>query len=430
MLSCWVFTFLLIPALLAVWERIAPVKRASTADAASPTVPRLLERTFSRPRVILLAFAALTVAAGLLFLWRLPTAIERNLDNLGNELRGQETLLRDHDRAGAALGKSISGAIALLGSREEADAFCDAVRARLSNPRYQEVIEGCATVSSVVPRDQEAKLTLVRDIGRRMSDAVLERLPAEQRQRAETVRQQLAAQRILTLEQAPSSLLDRFRERDGTVGRLAVVTARPHAYLERAPRLEAFVAGVRNVPVGSRTVDASGENVIFSDLLQDIDREGPLTTFLSLAGVCLLVALFLRNGRTSAEVIATLVCGVVLMGGIAALVGLRITFLNFIVYPITFGIAVDYGANVVLRSQERGGRVLQALVEVGPAVILCSWTTIIGYGSLVIASNRALRSFGWYALLGEGACLLTALVMLPAFLLVAERSPVPGRRLR
>jgi uncharacterized protein len=61
--------------------------------------------------------------------------------------------------------------------------------------------------------------------------------------------------------------------------------------------------------------------------------------------------------------------------------------------------------------------VLAALVEVGPAVILCSWTTIIGYGSLVIASNRALRSFGWYALLGEVACLCTALVMVPAFLL-------------
>ena len=54
--------------------------------------------------------------------------------------------------------------------------------------------------------------------------------------------------------------------------------------------------------------------------------------------------------------------------------------------------------------------------------MLCSWTTIIGYGSLVLASNRALRSFGWYALIGEATCLLTALVMLPAFLLVAERS--------
>ena len=44
------------------------------------------------------------------------------------------------------------------------------------------------------------------------------------------------------------------------------------------------------------------------------------------------------------------------MAGLATVVGLHINFLNFIVYPITFGIAVDYGANVVLRAEERGGR--------------------------------------------------------------------------
>jgi uncharacterized protein len=422
MLSCWAFTFLLLPALLAAWERLAPVRGTKTPAAQSQSVPRVLEVAFARPVSILVGFAALTLAAGLLFLWRLPSAIERNLDNLSNELRGNATLLRDHDRAGAALGKSISGAIALLGSRDEADAFCDSIRGRLSDPRFKQVIEGCTTVSSVVPRDQTAKLALLGEMARRLSDGVLEQLPEAQRLRAEAMRHQFAAQGTLGLEQAPPSLLDRFRERDGTVGRLAVVTARPDAFLQRAPRLEAFVEGVRRVPVGGRTVDASGENVIFSDLLQDIDREGPLTTVLSLLGVCLLVLLFLRNGRTSAEIIATLVCGVVLMGGVASLVGLRINFLNFVVYPITFGIAVDYGANVVLRTQERGGQALKALVEVGPAVILCSWTTIIGYGSLVIASNRALRSFGWYALLGEVACLCTALVMLPAFLLASPSS--------
>ena len=73
----------------------------------------------------------------------------------------------------------------------------------------------------------------------------------------------------------------------------------------------------------------------------------------------------------------------------------------------------------MVRVRERGGDVLTALAEVGPAVTLCSWTSIIGYSTLVIASNRALRSFGWYAVVGEMTCLCTALVMVPAFLLRA-----------
>jgi predicted RND superfamily exporter protein len=424
MLSCWAFTFLLLPALMAVFERIRPLHSLPAASSLT-SVPQWLGRIFAHANAILLGFGVLTLIAAVVFLRALPVTIERNLKNLGNELHGQDTLLRDHDRASTALGKSISGAIALLDSPDEAEAFCGVVRTRMEDPRYRPVIQGCETVRAVLPGEQPAKLAVIHDIARRLSDAVVDSLPNEgQRSRARSVRAEFLNQRPVTLEEAPATLLDRFRERDGTIGRLAVVTARPDAQLEEAPRLEAFVEGVRHIPVAGRTVDATGENVIFSDLLQNIEREGPLTTVLSLLGVCLLVAIFLRDGRASAQVMVSLLSGVVLMAGIASLMGLRINFLNFVVYPITFGIAVDYGANVVLRAQERGGRVLQALAEVGPAVVLCSWTTIIGYGSLVIASNRALRSFGWYALLGEAACLCTALVLLPAFLLrVGEATP-------
>ena len=130
--------------------------------------------------------------------------------------------------------------------------------------------------------------------------------------------------------------------------------------------------------------------------------------------------IFFRHVRTSVEVLGSLTVGVALMSGVAALLHLKINFFNFIVYPITFGIAVDYGANVAARVRERG-RVLEALAEVGPAVALCSWTSIIGYGSLLISANRALRSFGEYAMIGEVTTILTALVLLPALLIIAER---------
>jgi predicted RND superfamily exporter protein len=49
-------------------------------------------------------------------------------------------------------------------------------------------------------------------------------------------------------------------------------------------------------------------------------------------------------------------------------------------------------------------------------VSLCSLTTIIGYSSLLVAQNRALFLFGLVAVLGEIACLTTAVVTLPALL--------------
>src|SRR5204863_9747277 len=152
-----------------------------------------------------------------------------------------------------------------------------------------------------------------------------------------------------------------------------------------------------------------------------IEVEGPRTTLLSFTGVLLLVFVFFRNLRTSLEVVGALTVGVVLMCGAAAAIGLKINFFNFIVFPITFGIAVDYGANVAARVKERGGDVICSLAEVGPAVALCSWTSIVGYGTLLYSLNRALRSFGWYAMVGEVTTIITALVLLPALLLLARR---------
>jgi predicted RND superfamily exporter protein len=430
MLLCWVFTFALVPALLQLFERVRPVKVDPRFRAAHQGAfgrkPAWLVRFFSMPRLTVAVFAGLSVLSAGLFVRQITSpsgALERNLQNLGNELKGQAELVRDNDRGNAGLGKSVAGAIALLPSPEIADAFCAKVKERIKAPRYADVIQSCDTLSTVIPTDQAAKLAIIKKIEARLTRRVIASLPADQQPRMRQIRADLAAQGPITPKDVPSSLLDRFKERDGTVGRLAALTAKPDARLELGPNLMAFVDGVRGVTIDGKSYDATGENVVFADLLTNIEHEGPLTTAGSLFGVCMLVLLFFRNARMSAEVIASLITGVILMSGAAAWLHIKINFFNFIVFPITFGIAVDYGANIVVRVRERGGDVLGALAEVGPAVALCSWTSIIGYGTLLIALNRALRSFGWYAIVGEITSILTALIMLPA-LALWRRDPI------
>ena len=424
MLLCWLSTFTLVPALLALYEKVRGAPKLRPAADPARWVP-FLSRAFAHPGAMRVVFGAVTLLAAGLFFRALPTAMERNLDNLTNELKGHDELKKVHDRANSALGRSIAGSVAMLDSWEQADAFCVEINRRMKLPPWDQLIAGCDTLSSVVPRDQEKKLAVIREIVAELPDSVLTRIEEPQRTRLRTVRDQLAAQRIAAVEEAAPTLVDRFRERDGSIGRLAVVTASGSAKTEYAENLRNFVRGVRNVMVAGKSWDATGENVIFADLLDNIEHEGPRTTFLSFAGVCLLVLLFFRRLRTALEVVGTLACGVVLMCGVATLLGLKINFFNFIVFPITFGIAVDYGANVAARARERGGDVLLALAEVGPAVALCSLTSIIGYFSLLFSLNRALRSFGWYAMTGEVTTIVTALVLLPAVLLLAPKKPDP-----
>ena len=119
--------------------------------------------------------------------------------------------------------------------------------------------------------------------------------------------------------------------------------------------------------------------------------------------------------------------------------GMKINYINFVAFPITFGIGVDYAVNIMARYRQeladltgssapspvrastaamRFEAIRRAVHTTGPAVALCSLTTILGYSSLLIAKNRALSSFGAVAVSGEVSCLSTAVAVLPAALIL------------
>src|SRR5207253_2238216 len=94
---------------------------------------------------------------------------------------------------------------------------------------------------------------------------------------------------------------------------------------------------------------ATGRAVVFAAMIEAIARDGPRATLASIAAVALLTLASLRFRTGSLLVLGVLVLGVLWMVGVAALLDVKINFLNFIALPITFGIGVDYGANVYLR---------------------------------------------------------------------------------
>ena len=90
------------------------------------------------------------------------------------------------------------------------------------------------------------------------------------------------------------------------------------------------------------------------------------------------------------------------VGG-AAWINTRLNFLNFVAIPLIFGICVEYAINLYERMRAHGGDVAAGVRSAGGPVFLCSLTTILGYGALLVADNRALQSFGRYAIAGEVA---------------------------
>src|SRR2546430_5164147 len=119
MLLCWLCTFLLVPALLAIYERLRGPPKARP-DATQEKLRPLIARMLLYRRPIIWVFAVLTVVSAALFIRQIPNAMERNLENLTNDLKGHNQLKRDHVRANSALGISNARAIALVDSLPEA----------------------------------------------------------------------------------------------------------------------------------------------------------------------------------------------------------------------------------------------------------------------------------------------------------------------
>ena len=162
--------------------------------------------------------------------------------------------------------------------------------------------------------------------------------------------------------------------------------------------------------------------MVFADMLKAVDRDGPIATIACFVGVITLLVLAFRSIHASVVILASLLGGMLVMGGVIAVFDIKVNFFNFIVIPTTLGIGVDYSVNLYQRYRLDGrGSIGNMVQHTGAALVMCSSTTLIGYTSLMLTSNRGLHSFGIMANVGEIATLATALVALPAYLLIMEK---------
>jgi hypothetical protein len=285
------------------------------------------------------------------------------------------------------------------------------------------------------PDEQRRKLELLDEIRRLLAPARLERVASPERRARLASLRPPDGLRPLGVDDLPELARLPFTERDGAVGRNVLVYPPLAGYSSwNGHDLMRLARATSDVPLPDGTLlHASGRAAVFAAMLAAIARDGPLATATSLGAVAALTALLLRRRGGAVAVVAALALGVLWMLGVAAALDVKLNFLNFIALPITFGIGVDYAANVLLRWRQGGsGAMGTVLRSTGGAVILNSATTVIGYGSLLVAHNRALRSFGSLAILGELATLAVAVVLVPAVVELRARrraAPLPEGRL-
>lgn len=166
-------------------------------------------------------------------------------------------------------------------------------------------------------------------------------------------------------------------------------------------------------------VSITGAERVESEILRIVKEDLYLLTPIAFLIVLLFVFIHFRNWRITFLTMIPIVMGLLMMMGSMSLLGIRLHFVNAVVLPMIIGMGIDNGVHFMHRFLEDGGTdESSTLQKIGRAMILCSLTTMLGFGSLVTAQYPALSTMGWITILGMGFCLLTSLCFLPVLLIL------------
>ena len=418
MLVCWVASFVLLPALML---RVVPAPRRAVSPLFGSAVLRAFG--FRRPALVcVLAGAVMLGCALATYRYAAHDPFEYDMTQLRSSAADAVEARRWMRVSDAAFGRGLAGmAGQTFIAVDRADQIPVVVDALHGLAAREPTIGPVRSLLDVVPADQAAKLAVLADIRAQLERAG-DALPTELRDLRPA-----ADLREITAADLPPELAAKLTERDGRVG--LMVSVRPGAQFDEwnGHDLIAFAAAVRQLRVaGEAHVATAGPSVLFADVITTIQGDGPRVTAVAALGLVLMVLVVVGPRRRGVAVLLATTAGSLGMIAACAAGGLKVNFLDFVALPITLGLGVDYAINVADRAAQGDPRI--ALRSTGGTVLVCSLTTMIGYTSLLVSDNLAIRGFGLASLIGEITCILAALIIVPAVMAVTPNRRAPSSR--
>jgi uncharacterized protein len=189
------------------------------------------------------------------------------------------------------------------------------------------------------------------------------------------------------------------------------------------------LAGARRFVEELRTVDpdVTGTPVITYEMIMLMERSYQQATVYAIILVAGINFLVLRRVRETAFTLVPLGLGLLWTIGLMPLFGLKFNMGNIFGLPLILGTAAEFGLNVVLRFMEgrdHGGPLIARSTIM--AVLFNGLTTIVGFGSLMVADHRGIFGLGLLLTIGTTATLVASLAVLPVLLRLAHPlAPAP-----
>ena len=122
--------------------------------------------------------------------------------------------------------------------------------------------------------------------------------------------------------------------------------------------------------------------------------------------------------------------GAAIMFGLMRLMKVDLNPANLIVLPLLLGLGMDGGVHMVHDFRLQTNRRYRISPSIINSLLLTSTTTMVGFGSMLLAAHRGLYTFGLVVTLGVASSVFIALVPLPAILTLMDQRRKSGETVR
>jgi uncharacterized protein len=204
----------------------------------------------------------------------------------------------------------------------------------------------------------------------------------------------------------PEGLVARFVGANGSY----LLKVHPKGDIWNMDELEDFVDEVRSVDP-----HVTGTPIQTFEASRSMRKSYEKSAMYALLAIVVLLLLDFRDIRYVLLAMLPLGAGMIQMFGLLGALGIPLNPANMIVLPLILGIGVDDGVHVVHDFRRQRGPYHMS-PSTASSVLITSLTTMVGFGSLMIASHRGLQSLGRVLTIGVSCCLFTSIIMLPALL--------------
>ncbi|MBF0430071.1 MAG: MMPL family transporter [Fibrobacteria bacterium] len=172
------------------------------------------------------------------------------------------------------------------------------------------------------------------------------------------------------------------------------------------------------VKISEKITGSPAITLLFIDLVKE---KGGMAILMGAIAILIFLLLDFHSLKYTMFAAIPLFVGAMWMVGFMALFGIKFNYSNFMALPLIIGIGIDDGVHILHRYKLEGKFAIPTVLRyTGRAILLTTLTTIIGFGSMGLASHRGIASMGQVLVLGVGSCFLSSAYVLPSIITIFD----------